>query len=242
MVIYKIENKINGKVYIGQTIQKLSRRIAGHVCPGNKYISVIDKAIKKYGIENFLISQIDHADSIDELNEKEIYWIKYYNCIVPNGYNIEKGGKNSPKSDLTKRKISVSNTGKKIGEKSPRAKRVFQFSLDGTLIAEYGSAREAGRKNNMSGTSISSVCRGNHYISNGFLWSYEKDKKFNIPSKSAYLVSFMGETLPLKSWCIKFNLPYNAVQARLKNGWSVQEALTTPIDKSKINKKFRTAD
>lgn len=242
MIIYKIENKINGKIYIGQTIQKLSRRISSHIFPSKENVSVIDRAIKKYGIDNFVISQIDHADSIDELNEKEIYWIKYYNCIAPNGYNIEKGGKNSPKSDFTKNKISISNTGKKIGDKSPRAKRVFQFSLDGKFIAEYGSAREAGRKNNMSGASISSVCRGNHYISNGFLWSYDRDKKFNIPSKSAYLVSFMGETLPLKSWCIRVNLPYNAVQARLKNGWSVQEALTTPIDKSKINKKFRTAN
>ena len=70
MVIYKFENKINGKVYIGQTIQKLSKRISSHKYPsGNKNLP-IDAAIKKYGIENFSITTIDHANSVEELNEK----------------------------------------------------------------------------------------------------------------------------------------------------------------------------
>ena len=71
MVIYKFENKINGKVYIGQTIQKLSKRISSHKYPsGNKYLP-IDSAIRKYGIENFSITIIDHANSLFGYTEKK---------------------------------------------------------------------------------------------------------------------------------------------------------------------------
>ena len=66
MVIYKFENKINGKVYIGQTIQKLSKRISSHKYPsGNKNLP-IDAAIKKYGIENFSITTMLRIDFLEK--------------------------------------------------------------------------------------------------------------------------------------------------------------------------------
>lgn len=94
MVIYKVKNKINGKIYIGQTIRDLDKRISGHIREsklegGNKPFV---NAIKKYGIENFEWEIIDEATSLDELDEKEIYWIKQLNSITPNGYNILGGG------------------------------------------------------------------------------------------------------------------------------------------------------
>ena len=55
MVIYKFENKINGKVYIGQTVQKLSKRISSHKYPGSNKNLPIDAAIKKYGIFSLFI-------------------------------------------------------------------------------------------------------------------------------------------------------------------------------------------
>lgn len=66
MVIYKIENKINGKIYIGLTKKQLSRRIASHI--GNP-ASHLGKALRKYGIESFSIGVIDHADSFDMRRE-----------------------------------------------------------------------------------------------------------------------------------------------------------------------------
>jgi len=94
MVIYKVKNKINGKTYIGQTIQVLGKRIGQHLkeSKNDKNNKPFLNAIKKYGIENFDWEIIDEASSLDELDEKEIYWIKQLNSITPNGYNILGGG------------------------------------------------------------------------------------------------------------------------------------------------------
>jgi len=93
MIIYKITNNVNGKIYIGQTKKALSQRIAEHIkgnAKGNK--TPVHRALNKYGLESFTISVIDEADTKEILNEKEIYWIKFLNCKIPNGYNIADGG------------------------------------------------------------------------------------------------------------------------------------------------------
>ena len=86
-VIYKIENLLNGKCYIGQTID-FNRRISEHK-RGNK--QVVDKAIQKYGFENFSFEIIETCKR-ELLNEREIYWIKFFDCKVPTGYNLTDGG------------------------------------------------------------------------------------------------------------------------------------------------------
>lgn len=97
--IYKITNKINGKIYIGQTIHKIQYRFREH-CNGIKYllkhrknVSYLQKAILKYGKENFIIEEIDTAVSEEDMDNKEIFWIDKYNSTDRNiGYNITKGG------------------------------------------------------------------------------------------------------------------------------------------------------
>lgn len=89
MIIYKATNKINGKVYIGKTIYSLNKRMSVHVCSKVGYFS---HALRKYGLQSFDISIIDAAQSEEILNEKEIYWIKTFNCRAPNGYNLTDGG------------------------------------------------------------------------------------------------------------------------------------------------------
>ena len=88
MIIYKIENKINGKIYIGQTIKELEDRISEHL----KSEYPIGKAFRKYNINSFEISIIDITEIKEILDEKEKYWIKFYDCKVPNGYNLTDGG------------------------------------------------------------------------------------------------------------------------------------------------------
>lgn len=115
MIIYKITNNVNGKIYIGQTIRTLEERFAEH--KRNKK-SLISKALKKYGTENFTIEQIDTAESIEELNELEFKYIKEYNCITPNGYNQCDGGGNTfgyHHSDDSKKRMSESRKGKYTG-------------------------------------------------------------------------------------------------------------------------------
>ena len=60
MIIYKIENNINGKIYIGLTTKDQCKRIAQHVIENKSYIQ---KALNKYGLQSFSISVIDEADS-----------------------------------------------------------------------------------------------------------------------------------------------------------------------------------
>lgn len=119
LVIYKAINKINGKIYIGQTSKAVSRRIAEHIWNH----SLFGKAIEKYGVQSFDISIIDIAENENILNEKEQYWIKFYNCMLPYGYNMTSGGNGSRGivvTDETRRKISKANKGKKRSEETKR--------------------------------------------------------------------------------------------------------------------------
>lgn len=112
--IYKITNTVNQKVYVGQTIQALEARFRDH-CNLKKSTerSAIRFSIQKYGRGNFKIEEIDQAESQDELNKKEIYWIGRLNCLCPNGYNLSLGGNGGGKlHESTKRKISDNQKGR----------------------------------------------------------------------------------------------------------------------------------
>ena len=87
-IIYRATNKVNGKVYIGQTTKSLELRVIWH----NKTGHYFHNAIKKYRIENFTWEIIEHCDSREELNEMEFHYIKQYNSFGKNGYNLTYGG------------------------------------------------------------------------------------------------------------------------------------------------------
>ena len=89
--IYKISNSINGKVYIGQTRQTIEQRWSGHKHSAITSEAPLYRAMRKYGIENFQITVILECDN-EQLNDKEVYYIQYYNSFVPNGYNATLGG------------------------------------------------------------------------------------------------------------------------------------------------------
>lgn len=118
MYIYKIENTINNKVYIGQTINKPEYRWKEHQRisknTDNPDFSYIHSAIRKYGADNFNFQVIDKANSKEELDAKEKQYISCLNTLVPNGYNISSGGqftKVIPES--ARKKISESKKGPK---------------------------------------------------------------------------------------------------------------------------------
>ena len=96
--IYKITNKVNGKSYIGQTIQNVKERFYQHCaikCSQAVLNMAIHRAINKYGKSNFTIEVIEEVESTN-LNDRERYWIKYYNSYN-NGYNATKGGQDKIK-------------------------------------------------------------------------------------------------------------------------------------------------
>ena len=141
MWIYKIINIQNNKVYIGQTIRPVKDRFNRHI--NDALNNIIDthfaRAIRKYGKENFQIEIIDTAQSQNELNEKERYWIQYYNS-VKEGYNetdaISKCGGNTYQSkteeemEIIKEKIRQT----KIGAKNPMARKIRRININTLLI------------------------------------------------------------------------------------------------------------
>jgi group I intron endonuclease len=115
MLLYKITNKINEKIYIGQTTRSLNVRWNEHKRDFKKIDNKLSRAVKKYGIENFTIEKIEECESLEVLNKKEASLIEEYDTIK-NGYNIRIGGENSPRSKETREKISKKHKGKKHTE------------------------------------------------------------------------------------------------------------------------------
>ena len=92
--IYKITNKVNNKIYIGQTVKTVHKRFTQHINNSNKpYFSqiVLYKAFNKYGIDNFICETIEEVPN-ELLDEREKYWIEYYNTYF-DGYNSTLGGR-----------------------------------------------------------------------------------------------------------------------------------------------------
>ena len=136
MWIYKITNIQNNKVYIGQSIRPIEQRFHRHI--NDAMNNILDthfaRAIRKYGKENFIIEEIDTAQTQDELNKKEQYWIQYYNSVI-DGYNetdaISKCGGNTYQSkteaemEVIKEKIRQT----KLGSKNPMARKIKRTNI-----------------------------------------------------------------------------------------------------------------
>jgi group I intron endonuclease len=102
--IYKIQNNINNKIYIGQTTKNLELRWKQHLSIKSN-CRYLKKALNKYGIENFKFKLICITFD-DYLDDMEIKYIVQYNCLVPNGYNLRLGGNYGKHNENTKYKIS----------------------------------------------------------------------------------------------------------------------------------------
>lgn len=87
MIIYKITNKLNGKSYIGQTIKSVEVRFKQHC----KTESILGRAIRKYGENNFEIETLQKAKSKEEMDLLEKEYIEKYDSFK-NGYNVTEDG------------------------------------------------------------------------------------------------------------------------------------------------------
>lgn len=134
MIVYKAENLINKKVYIGRTVCPIEDRQWGHVNAAKKNSkTVFHNAIRKHGADNFQFSVLCQCDSYEEMNEKEKYFISLLDSQIPNGYNMTPGGDGLPKgypspnkgvpcSEETKQKLRRANIGKKYSEENNQKK------------------------------------------------------------------------------------------------------------------------
>ena len=122
MIIYKTTNLINGKIYVGQD----SKNNFEYLGSGN----LIRRSVKKYGKENFKKEILCECKTKEELNEREIYWIKKLKSQNKNiGYNITDGGNQISTVKSVKEKISQTLKGKKNSELSnfKRSKTLKEF-------------------------------------------------------------------------------------------------------------------
>lgn len=105
--IYKIQNLINHNIYIGQS-KRITKRWQQHKKTAfnqtdHCYDLPLYRAIRKYGIDNFSFEIIENC-SCEELNDKQVYWIKYYDSFF-NGYNNTLGGDSGVGRKHSKEKV-----------------------------------------------------------------------------------------------------------------------------------------
>lgn len=99
--IYKITNDINNKIYVGKTAGTIDKRWREHCADYKKFKGEkrpLYEAMKKYGIEHFYIEQLEEVASLEELDEKEKYWIEKLGSFHY-GYNATKGGEGKAYAD-----------------------------------------------------------------------------------------------------------------------------------------------
>lgn len=181
--IYKITNKMNGKVYIGQTKKTIEERFQEHLKKAkihtNRYLY---DAMNKYGCENFIVSQIEKCPD-NNLDEREIFWIAFYqsnNKLY--GYNMTAGGGggntwiNNPHKEETSKKLSQANKGKKHKMSNEWKQNVIQANKEKKTIQINKDEFEKDIKNFMS---IEDIC-----------------KKYNLGRKTFYnkCKTFFGKT------------------------------------------------
>ena len=176
--IYKITNIINNKLYIGQTRKTIEERFQTHLKNAQKHINrYLYDAMNKYGYDNFICSLIEECDD-SLLDEREIYWIKFYNTTdKSNGYNMTIGGgggntwTNNPHKEETSKKISEHNKGKH--QISPELREKLNItSKEANTISVDKNALEKDIKNFMS---VEDICKKYEISRRTF---YNKCKKF----------------------------------------------------------------
>jgi len=146
-LVYRVENKENGSVYIGATTKSIEERRRDHFQKANKATSnKFQEAISTYGTEAFYWEQIDTASSINELAQKEKEYIITYNS-KEEGYNEDAGG----------------------GFK----KSVYKYTLEGNLLDTFEDLTSAGNSISTTKQHISRACLSVNKTYSGFYWSYE---------------------------------------------------------------------
>lgn len=202
--IYKIQNIVNNKVYIGSAKSILSRfsvhkRTLKNNCHFNKHLQ---SSYNIHGINNFVFEIIEEIDINNKelIQEREEFYISYYksndknfgyNCRIKCNTNL--GKKLSPEHI---QKLKISHLGikrtKECNEKIRKSqyKPVYKLNINKEIITRYESLIEAGEKNNIHRQSISSCCRGKLNSTGGFYWCFVDDypvkefKKIRIREKN----------------------------------------------------------
>lgn len=202
MLIYRIENLTNGKVYIGQTIRSFKERLGEHK---RSTKSTIGNAIRKYGEDSFKYEIVYETDCLDDLNLAEQAWICKENCLAPKGYNLVHGGGNTKgyshtdetkelmrslklggylgkdnpfygkrHSKETRERLSKAHIGKKLTE-THRSKiaEANKVKVRNVTTGEiFDSVKEASQSVGVAPSNVTRVCKGGRKTAGGTSWEY----------------------------------------------------------------------
>ena len=177
--VYLVTNKLDGKKYVGQTTRTLEQRFAEH----SKADTLLGKAIRTDGAENFSIEVLATCETQEELDEQERFFIAKLDCKFPNGYNTMNGGNAEVRT--------------KNGDDQPAmTKKDFLCLLIGAKIAYYRTLRqmtqaELAKKVNLSRSSIVRIERGKY--NNGVPISTLLDIAEGLRIDLSALVTFSDE-------------------------------------------------
>lgn len=205
--IYKIQNKNNGKLYIGATRQNTFKRYEQHINKKSKILKGgIQEALSKDNVRNFKFSIIATAKSKGELEQLERKFIKKYNTLYPYGYNLSSGGALNPLPGL----IIKLKSGKTFSSLS-EACRVHNINYE---KAKYRFDK---------GYPIDQVLE-------------IEPIKFNNHPHTSRKINVKGKKFKsLREAAIFYNQPENRVRNRIHRGWNINEALF--LEKGKKIKK-----
>lgn len=198
--IYVLENKFNGNLYVGQSVN-IENRMRCHKSSSHN-MRVIDRAINKYGWGAFNKYTFEAPENI--LNAAEIEVIQRLNSLVPKGYNIATGGESGTRgfkhTEESKKKMRESSKGQvawnKGGHLSEETKKKLSLINKGKThseetkykISEAMTGKHAGRENPFFGKhhteevkrKISQSCTGLPGPNKGKVMSAEQKEKISL--------------------------------------------------------------
>lgn len=183
-IIYKHTNKSNGKSYIGKTTRNPDERYKNG--KGYKKHPYFNNAIEKYGWDNFETIILENVSN-NKIDEREIYWIGYYDTTNRNkGYNLTKGGEGITgyKHTLeTKEKISKKMSGKshpqygitKDDSEILDRKSFYELDYSGNIIKEYFGVNISSSEIGISRANLSQCLRGFTLTANNRIFIHKDD-------------------------------------------------------------------
>lgn len=237
-IIYQY--KIGNKYYVGKTLGLERKRIDKHK---HEALTVMrdgpfQRAIRKYGWDTvrtgYSVIETLCADSKDELNlklyERETYWIRKRNALVPNGYNVYESGQITIPHTKNKAEVykKVSETLKGKNMNCPETSRPI-YCIEQKKW--YPSAREAERTNGISRGSVGKAANGTNCKAGGLSWSYDgsvtkRTNRIKASRKPIYCIETGKEyastyAASKEMFGAEATKKKNRIQAALKHGWAV---------------------
>lgn len=211
--IYKLTSQTSNKSYIGQAKKYMGiydspwgmeKRWKSHVreatCGKTDHCRLLNNAIRKYSQNDFTLTKLCDCESKKDMDEKEKHYINEYNTLVPNGYNLNKGGYCGADSEETKEKKRLANLGRKHTLKARRNmtnaqlgnrrnKKVRKYPEDEDLPKYISARRESGDivAYNINGFPIG--INNKKYINENFSVSKYESQELTLKAAKDYLES-----------------------------------------------------